>query len=113
MELKTSTFAVETKLVEELAMKAVMEMEESLGRTPSDVSSQKIGYDVESRTADGKLLFIEVKGRRADADTVTITKNEILTALNKPDHFKRWYQVDIIAFIAHRLLLCIGVQLHQ
>jgi|SRR5271157_326797 len=35
----------------------------------------------------GTLRFIEVKGRLAGANTVTITKNEILTALNKPDEF--------------------------
>lgn len=28
-----------------------------------------------------------MKGRQSDADTVTVTKNEILTALNKPDDF--------------------------
>jgi hypothetical protein len=33
------------------------------------------------------LRFIEVKGRVAGAETVTVTKNEILTALNKPDDF--------------------------
>ena len=37
--------------------------------------------------ADGKLRFIEVKGRVAGAITVTVTRNEILTALNKPDDF--------------------------
>jgi hypothetical protein len=37
--------------------------------------------------ADGKLRFIEVKGRVAGALTVTVTRNEILTALNKPDDF--------------------------
>jgi hypothetical protein len=31
--------------------------------------------------------FIEVKGRAKGADTVTVTKNEILTALNKPEDF--------------------------
>ena len=31
--------------------------------------------------------FIEVKGRAKEARTVTITKNEILTGLNKPDDF--------------------------
>ena len=35
----------------------------------------------------GKLRFIEVKGRVTGASTVTITKNEILTALNKPEDF--------------------------
>jgi SNF2 family DNA or RNA helicase len=37
--------------------------------------------------ADGRLRFIEVKGRVAGALTVTVTRNEILTALNKPDDF--------------------------
>ena len=46
------------------------------------------GYDVESRIPNtGKLRFLEVKGRAIRADTVTITRNEIMTALNKPDDF--------------------------
>jgi SNF2 family DNA or RNA helicase len=45
-------------------------------------------YDVESRIAGtGKLRFLEVKGRAIGADSVTITRNEIMTALNKPDDF--------------------------
>ena len=35
----------------------------------------------------GKLRFIEVKGRVSGADTITVTKNEILYSLNKPDDF--------------------------
>lgn len=35
----------------------------------------------------GKLRFIEVKGRNSEADTITVTKNEILYSLNKPDDF--------------------------
>ena len=35
----------------------------------------------------GSLRFIEVKGRVSDADDVTVTRNEILTALNKPEQF--------------------------
>jgi hypothetical protein len=31
--------------------------------------------------------LIEVKGRIEGAETVTVTKNEILAALNKPDNF--------------------------
>ncbi len=46
-----------------------------------DVESQK-GERVEP-----ELLFIEVKGRAAGSETVTMTRNEILTALNKPDEF--------------------------
>ena len=58
------------------------------GFEPRDVSAQKIGYDIESKdSSSGRLRFIEVTGRVAGAKTVTITKNEILTALNKPDQF--------------------------
>ena len=34
-----------------------------------------------------KLAFIEVKARTAEATTITATRNEILTALNKPHNF--------------------------
>jgi len=71
-----------------LAMNAVMQAERQLGYVPRDVSDQNLGYDVESSIpGTGTLRFIEVKGRMAGAKTVTVTKNEILTALNKPDDF--------------------------
>ena len=73
---------------ERAAMDAVMKTEHALGFTPRDVSAENIGYDIESAIPNsGRLRFIEVKGRDADAPTVTVTKNEILTALNKPDNF--------------------------
>jgi hypothetical protein len=82
------TFAMETERSEKLAMEAVMEAERDLGNQPHDVSDQKLGYDVESGVpGTGKLRFIEAKGRVAGAQTVTITKNEILTGLNKPEDF--------------------------
>ncbi len=83
-----TTFAAETRRSEQLAMRCVMEAERRLGYVPRDVSAAKLGYDVESSIpATGRLRFIEVKGRAAGSTTVTITKNEILTALNKPDDF--------------------------
>ena len=36
---------------------------------------------------EGRLRFIEVKGRVAGAETITVTRNEILYSLNKPDDF--------------------------
>ena len=83
------TFARETVRVEAAAMGAVMDAERALGFEPADVSADKCGYDVESKVSDndGHLRFIEVKGRVKGADTVTVTKNEILTALNKPEQF--------------------------
>ena len=77
--------------IELAAMKAVMEIETSLGYIPSDVSEKKVGYDIESKIPQDKcdsggatLRFIEVKGRAVGANIVTVSINEILTALNKP-----------------------------
>ena len=86
--LDTEQFARETARVEHLAMEAVMQIERRLGYIPRDVSAEKCGYDIESSIpASGKLRFIEVKGRVKDSATVMVTKNEVLTALNKPDDF--------------------------
>jgi SNF2 family DNA or RNA helicase len=80
--------AHETAEIEQRAMETVMQAERQLGFEPRDVSAQKCGYDIESRIpATGKLRFIEVKGRVQDARDVIVTKNEILTALNKPEDF--------------------------
>ena len=66
----------------------VMDAERRLGFEPVDREPEKLGYDVESRIpGTGRLRFIEVKGRVAGADSITVTKNEILTALNKPEDF--------------------------
>ncbi len=65
-----------------------MAIEKKLGHEPQDVSSLKCDYDIEFRIPEtGKLRFIEVKGRIKEAETVTVTKNEILTALNKPNDY--------------------------
>jgi hypothetical protein len=70
------------------ARAAVMETERRLGFEPTDREFEKLGYDIESRIpGSGKLRFIEVKGRIKGADTLTVTKNEILTSLNQSEHF--------------------------
>jgi SNF2 family DNA or RNA helicase len=82
------TFAKDRELVAALAMAKVMETERALGREPRDVHEENRGYDIESSIpGTGRLLFIEVKGRAPDARTVTITRNEILTGLNKPEEY--------------------------
>jgi hypothetical protein len=69
-------------------MQAVMDAERRLGFIPRDVSGEKLGYDVESAIPNtGLLRFIEAKGRVNGAATVTVTKNEILTGLNRPEDF--------------------------
>jgi hypothetical protein len=65
-----------------------MDIERSLGFEPVDRELEKLGYDIESRVpGTGKLRFIEVKGRITGAATLTVTRNEILYSLNKPDDF--------------------------
>jgi hypothetical protein len=65
-----------------------MDIERNLGYVPLDRESEKLGYDIESRVpGTGKLRFIEVKGRVADASVITVTRNEILYSMNKPDDF--------------------------
>ena len=82
------TFAKDRDRVAALAMAKIMETERVLGREPRDVHAENRGYDIESSIPrTGRLLFIEVKGRVSGARTVTITRNEILTALNKPEEF--------------------------
>jgi len=73
--------------VERIAMSVVMALERSLGNEPRDVAAAKVGYDVESREPDGRLRFIEVKGRAEGSATVTVTRNEIIKSLNVPDRF--------------------------
>ncbi|MGH7616610.1 MAG: DUF3883 domain-containing protein, partial [Gemmatimonadaceae bacterium] len=66
----------------------VMEIERGLGFEPTDRELEKLGYDIESRVpGTGRLRFLEVKGRATDAETITVTKNEILYSLNKPNDF--------------------------
>jgi hypothetical protein len=80
--------AVDKQAVAATARAIVMEVERQLGFEPADREFDRLGYDIESRIpGTGKLRFLEVKGRMSGADTITVTKNEILYSLNKPDDF--------------------------
>jgi len=84
----TATLPIDTQASAARARAVIIEIERSLGFEPTDREFERLGYDVESRVpGTGKLRFIEVKGRVTGADTVTVTKNEILYSLNKPDDF--------------------------
>jgi hypothetical protein len=88
----TATTPADTQASAARARAIVMEVERSLGFEPIDRELEKLGYDIESRNLregleKGKLRFIEVKGRVSSADTITVTKNEILYSLNKPEDF--------------------------
>ena len=79
---------VDTQASAARARAVVMDTERCLGFDPKDRELEKLGYDIESRIrGTGRLRFIEVKGRRSDVETITVTRNEILYSLNKPDDF--------------------------
>ncbi len=67
-----------------------MAAERALDRSPRDVHEQKgLGYDIESREPEsGRLVFVEVKGRVAGADQVTLHRTEVLCSLNEPERFR-------------------------
>jgi len=91
------TGPVDTQASAARARAIIMEVERSLGFDPTDRELEKLGYDIESRVpGTGKLRFIEVKGRVSTADTVTVTRNEILYSLNKPEDFI----LGIVEFLA-------------
>ncbi len=76
------------KEIELAAMRAVMATERALGHEPVDVSVQKVGYDIASHDPrSGHLRFIEVKGRIDGADSVMITRQEVITSLHEPEKF--------------------------
>ncbi|ABN76950.1 helicase-related protein [Cereibacter sphaeroides] len=79
---------VARRKIEIAAMEAVMAAERTLGNTPTDVSALKVGYDIASYDPKADhLRFIEVKGRIDGADTVMMTRQEVITSLHEPDKF--------------------------
>jgi hypothetical protein len=73
--------------IERIAMQTIIAMERELGNVPSDVSKDNLGYDIESKTQEGSLRFIEVKGRASGHNDVTVTHNEMKIAANSPDKY--------------------------
>jgi superfamily II DNA or RNA helicase len=76
---------VETERIERLAVDAVLRVELALGHAATEMDHYNPGYDIESETPTG-LDFIEVKGRIEGGNSFEITRQEIVTALNKADH---------------------------
>jgi hypothetical protein len=74
--------------IERLAVDAVLRAERALGREPKEQPRNNPGFDVLSKDPrTGDLFFIEVKGRIHDAETVSVTRTEILTAKNREGQF--------------------------
>lgn len=73
-------FARNTEEVERRAVEATLAAERALGRTPEEMARNNPGYDIRSTDADGRVFYIEVKGRIEGSDTFTITANEVTFA---------------------------------
>jgi superfamily II DNA or RNA helicase len=78
----------DTQAIAARARAIIMDVERRMGFDPTDREFEKLGYDIDSRVPEtGRLRFIEVKGRVEGAPTITVTRNEILFSLNKPDDY--------------------------
>lgn len=79
--------------IERIAMQAVVDTEQAFGHEVQDVSADKCGWDITARppaNPDGSIPLdrhIEVKGRGSGQVTVTVSRNEIIYALNQADKF--------------------------
>lgn len=83
LKQKLDALAVQTALSTELAW----------GHAPTEMEHNHPGYDIESRDGEtGRLRFLEVKGKLEEYGTVTVSRTQILTALNKPDD---WFLVIV------------------
>ncbi|MDK2889758.1 MAG: hypothetical protein PWR21_390 [Methanoculleus sp.] len=88
----TSVDAAARAHIEAVAMRAVREAEERRGCRVVDVSAENCGWDLTSiryRSDDSiaEERHIEVKGRAKGQTTITVSRNEILYALNQGEKF--------------------------
>ena len=112
--------------IDKLAVAAVMATERALGREPVEMPHNNKGYDIESSCSDGSLIHIEVKGRAEGAPSVTISHQEIMTALSADDKWRLglvlvasddsttvWYLRNPRGFLAEPTLFTDSVNLNM
>lgn len=83
--------AAARKRIELLAMEAVRTHYEAAGWSIHDVSAKNVGWDLTALPPadhpETESRHLEVKGRVRGADTITVTRNEVLTGFNQGDRF--------------------------
>jgi len=80
---------------EAVAMRIVIEYENSLGRQVYDVSEKNLGYDITSLDINsGQLRLIEVKGIAAATGTILLTPNERRVAEDRRDCYWLYIVTD-------------------
>lgn len=72
--------------IEAIGMEIAMKHESNNGRTPEDVSSQNLGFDIRSTDKDGATRYIEVKARAVSGD-IALTQNEWFKAHRFKDDY--------------------------
>jgi len=84
-----STLNLESLELLELRQRSTAPSTDNEGRDSTDVSDQRgIGYDIESKTPEGEFRFIKVEARHPEADSISVTRNEIVAALDDPGSFR-------------------------
>ena len=83
---QSALFARDTAEVDQRAVAAVMKAEQMLGRSPREMPHSNPGFDISTTDAEGKQMFIEVKGRIEGASTFTVTANEVAFARTQQEH---------------------------
>jgi superfamily II DNA or RNA helicase len=72
--------------IERIGMEIAIKYEIENGRTPEDVSSQNLGFDIRSIDKDGIARYIEVKAR-AESGDIALTQNEWFKAHRFKDDY--------------------------
>lgn len=85
---------VSDKEIEKIGMKYALNYELRNGRTPEDVSSQNLGFDIRSNDVSGNYRYIEVKARAKEGDIV-LTPNEWFKAQRLKEEY--WLYIVINA----------------
>lgn len=88
-EAEASAFGRERlEEVERRAVEAVLWAERTLGRNPVEMPRNNPGYDIASTDGQGRIHYIEVKGRIEGSETFTITTNEVTFAHTQGDRHR-------------------------
>lgn len=81
-------FATKTKVTKwRTAEQNCVFIENNFGNSAEDVSKQNLGYDIKSRTSDGKVRLIEVKSLTRTGDSFVMTNNEYSAAHQYGDDY--------------------------
>jgi superfamily II DNA or RNA helicase len=80
--------AKETEAVERRAVDLVLAAERKLGRVPEEMPHFNPGYDIRSTDPEGRVFFIEVKGRVKGSPTFCVTANEVALAQTQGDRHR-------------------------